>query len=258
MPRDIVRAIVGGILKTVHTRLRRGQEVELIQELPQLIDWGLGYRPPPSELRRPRRRADQSIVPLADPTIPRERLVTAVTETIAERGYPDATIIDIANRASASLSTFYDNFENKEEALLAALEREREQSLSAFRAAYEAAPDWPSAIRAGIDAWFGFLAAEPAAASIAIVDAFTAGPEALEAGDRTTWAFQAFLEPGRELASDLPPIASEAVGNAVYALIYGQIRQSRIERLRELTPTATFVQLAPFIGAATACTVANG
>lgn len=257
MPRDIVRAIVGGILKTVHSRLRRGEEAELIHELPQLIDWGLSYHTPPERLRRPRRRPDRNAAPEPDHAVARERLVTAITETIAARGYPESTIVEIADRASASLSTFYGNFENKEEALLAALEREREQSLMAFRTAYEATPDWPLATRAGLDALFGFLAAEPAAASVAVVDAFTAGPDALEAGDQTIQAFQVFLAPGRELLPDSPEILSEAVGNAVYALIYGHIRQGRVERLRELTPTATFVQLAPFVGAAVACTAAN-
>lgn len=257
MPRDIVRAIVGGILKTAHTRLRRGEEAELIHELPQLIDWGLSYETPPVRLRRPRRRPDRGAAPKPDPTVPRERLLTAITETIAKRGYPDTTIIEIAERASASLSTFYGNFENKEEALLAALDREREQSLIAFREAYEAMPDWPQATRAGLDALFGFLAAEPAAATVAVVGAFTAGHDVLEAADQTVQAFQIFLEPGHELAPDVPPLVTEAVGNAVHALIYGQIRQSRVERLRELTPTAAFVQLAPFVGAEAASAAAN-
>jgi len=257
MPRDIVRAILGGILKTVHTRLRRGHEAELIHELPQLIDWGLSYHTPGVKLRRPRRRPDRGAAPTPDPTIARERLVTAITETIAERGYPDATIIEIADRASASLSTFYGNFENKEEALLAALDREREHSLIAFRAAYDEAPDWPLATRAGIDALFGFLAADPAGASVAVVDVFTAGPDALEAGDQTIHSFQVFLQPALELAPDKPPLVTEAVGNAVYALVYGQIRQDRVEQMRELTPTAAFVQLAPFVGTAAACTAAN-
>jgi AcrR family transcriptional regulator len=257
MPRDIVRAIVGGILKTVHTRLRRDEEAQLIHELPQLIDWGLGYRVPPTRLRRPRRRPERGAAPEPDATVARERLVTAITERIAERGYADTTIIEIADHASASLSTFYGNFENKQEALLAALDREREQSLIAFESAYETVTDWPLATHAGIDALFGFLAAEPAAAHVAFVDAFTAGPEAFEAADRTIRAFEAFLEPGRELAPACPAVASEAVGNALYTLAYSQIRRGRATRLRELGPTATFVALAPFVGDAAACAAAN-
>jgi AcrR family transcriptional regulator len=257
MPRDVVRAIVGGIRKTVHSRVRRGEESELIEQLPQLIDWGLSYDPPPESLRRPRRGPDRGAAPQPDHVVPRERLVTAITDTIAERGYPDTTIIEIAEQASASLSTFYGNFDNKEEALLAALEREREQSLATASDAYDAAPDWPHAVLAGIDALFAFFAAEPAAASIAIVDAFTAGPGGVEGGDQTIWAFHVFLQPGLELVPDATPLVSEAIGNAVYSLVYGQIRKDRVERMRELTPTAVFVALAPFIGAERACAVAN-
>jgi AcrR family transcriptional regulator len=258
MPRDVLRAIVGGIRKTIHTRVRRGEQANLIEELPQLIDWGLGYDAPPEKLKRPRRKPDRGAAPLPDHDAPRERLVTAITATIAERGYSDATIIEIAERASASLSTFYGNFDNKEEALLAALDRERMQSLTAAWAAVKAAPDWPSSIHDGVDALFGFLAAEPAAASVAVVDAFTAGAEGLAGGDQTIWAFHVFLEGGRELAPAITPLVAEAIGNAAYSLVYSQIRQDRTERMRELTPVATFVALAPFTGSATACAVANG
>lgn len=257
MPRDVIRAIVGGIHKTIHTRVRRGAQADLIDELPLLIDWGLSYEAPPEPLRRPRRKPDRGAAPLPDETIPRERLVTAITETIAARGYPETTIVEIAERAAASLSTFYGNFENKLEALLAALDREREQSLTAAWAAVEAAPDWEHGIRAGVDAVFGYFAAEPAAARVAIVEAFTAGTEGLESGDQSIWAFHVFLQPGRELTPDMHELVDEALANAVYSLAYRQIRQQRVERMRELTPTATFVTLAPFTGAAAACAVAN-
>lgn len=257
MPRDVVRAIVGGVHKTIHTRLRRGEQVELIHELPQLIDWGIGYHAPPEPLRRPRRRADRGAAPLADASVARERLVTAVTETVAERGYPEATIIEIAERASASLSTFYGNFENKEEALLAALERERVQSLAASSAAFDAETDRPAAVRAALDALFGFFAAEPAAASVAIVEAFTAGPAGLESGDQTIRGLHPFLRPAVEPAQGVEPLVTEAVANAVYSLAYCQIRRDRTEQMRELTPTATFVALEPLLGAAGACAVAN-
>jgi AcrR family transcriptional regulator len=257
MPRDLVRAVVGGILKTVHTRLRRRREAELPELMPALIDWGLSYRVPPEPLPRPRRQPDRGAAPGPDPTIARERLVTAITETIAARGYPDTTIIEIADRASASLSTFYGNFENKEEALLGALVRGREQALAATSAAYDAVAEWPAAVHAGIDALLGYLAAEPATARVTIVDAFSAGPEGVEGGDRMIWAFHVFLQPGQELAPAVAPLTSEAIGNAVYSLVYHRIRADRTERLRELTPTATFVALSPFVGTEAACAAAN-
>jgi AcrR family transcriptional regulator len=258
MPRDVVRAIVGGVHKTVHTRLRRGEQVELIHELPELLDWALGYHAPPTALRRPRWRPDRGAAPLPDLTVARERLITAVTDVIAADGYPGATIVEIANRSSSSLSTFYGNFENKEEALLTALDRAREQSLVATKAATARTSDWRAAIRVGIDSLFGYFAAEPAAAKIVAVEAFTAGPEGLEGGDQTIAAFRDGLDLGCQGPGASKPLVAEAVGNAIYSLAYNQIRRDRTDQLRTLTPTATFVALAPMAGAARACAIANG
>jgi AcrR family transcriptional regulator len=255
MPRDVIRAIVGGLRKTIHTRLRRGDEADLIEELPQLIDWALAYHAPSEPPRRPRRRPTRGAAPSADRSSPRGRLVVSVTETIACHGYHGATIVEIATAASTSLSTFYANFDNKEEALLVALGDVRAHALAATAAAYEAA-DGPDAVRAGIDALFGYLAAEPAAASVALVDAFSAGPDGLEAADQTIWALQPYFSPERG-APPLDPLVSEAVGNAVYSIAYALERDGRIERLRELTPTAAFVALAPFEGSRAAIAVAN-
>jgi AcrR family transcriptional regulator len=257
MPRDVVRAIVGGINKAVHSRLRRGQERELAEVLPDLIEWALSYHAPKRTLRHPRRAPSRGAAPERDSQVPVERLLNAVTETVAARGYPDATIVEIADRASASLSTFYASFDTKEEAFVAALERARDDSLAATLPAVVQAPDWPRGVRDGLDALFGYLAAEPNVASIAAVHSFAAGKRAIETGDSGVSAFQAFLAEGYERAPELEPIVAEAIGGAVYALVYGQIRRDRIPRMRELAPTATFVALTPFTGADEACAVSN-
>jgi AcrR family transcriptional regulator len=256
MPREIVRAIVGGVLKTVHTRLRRGQESELRRLVPELLEWGLGYRTPPQPLRRARRRPDRGDAPHADPLDPRDRFVGAVADTVAARGYPNATIVEIADRASASLSTFYATFDSKEEAFLAAVERAGRDMLATALPAYERAVDWPHAVRDGLDAAFGFLAAEPALASV-LAEAYAAGPRAFEHGDRAVKALRSLLEPGSDRASPSGELVSEAIGGGIQSLACSQVRQRRIERMRELTPVASYVALAPFVGATTACAVAN-
>jgi len=73
IPRDIVRAVVGGIRKTIHTRVRCGNQADLIDQLPQLIDWGLSYAAPPDRLKRPRRKPDRGAAPQPDHAIPRAR-----------------------------------------------------------------------------------------------------------------------------------------------------------------------------------------
>src|SRR5438874_4109885 len=52
----------------------------------------------------------------------RTRLLLAVVEVVAERGYAGATVGDVLRRARISRQTFYENFSNKEDCFLAAFD----------------------------------------------------------------------------------------------------------------------------------------
>jgi hypothetical protein len=54
------------------------------------------------------------------------------------------------------------------------------------------------------------------------------------------------------------PIAPEAIGGAIYALLHDQMRAGSPPRLAQIAPLATYITLAPFLGAEAACAVANG
>ncbi|MFP5388606.1 MAG: hypothetical protein ACLGG5_04825, partial [Thermoleophilia bacterium] len=69
---------------------------------------------------------------------------------------------------------------------------------------------------------------------------------------------EALLIPGFEIKPDVSPIAAEAIGGAIYSMIYDQIKGGGAENMQEIAPLAAYVTLAPFIGAERACTVANG
>ncbi len=55
MPRDVARAVLGGLRNVVQSRLYNGRERELRALAPHLMDWALGYRTPPEVLRAARR-----------------------------------------------------------------------------------------------------------------------------------------------------------------------------------------------------------
>ena len=69
----------------------------------------------------------------------------ALASVVAEKGYPAMTVGDIASRASISLSTFYANFADKEEAMLAAVDSGSAQMLATTLPAFRRATDWPHA-----------------------------------------------------------------------------------------------------------------
>lgn len=257
MPPGVVRAMVGGLRKVIHSRLYRHDEEELAELIPQMWDWLAAYTPPPEPLRRPRGRAAQNGGPVNGYDSV-ERILRALAAVVAEKGYPAMTIGDIAARASISLSTFYANFADKEEAMLAAVDSGSAQMLATTLPAFRRAPDWPHAVRGAFGAMFAFCAAEPEYTTLGAVDVYAAGRRALEQRDQVMKTMEALLVPGFERNPSASPIAGEAIGGAIYSMIYDQIKAGGAERMQEIAPLATYITLAPFIGAEEACAVANG
>jgi AcrR family transcriptional regulator len=252
----LVRAIVSGLRKVIHKRLYRGEEAELEDLATPMFRWGYAYLPPPQPLRTARRTAEAGTG--GHSRKPVERLLRAVAACGAEQGWPETTVADIARRASTSPSTFYEHFANKEAALLAALDTGSAQMLAAVLPAFRRAPDWPWAVRGGIEALLAFGASEPEFAWLGAVEVYTAGPRALEHRDVVMEGLEALLAPGYELAPQVPAVAAEAIGGAIYALVYDQVRRDGAASLPEIAPLATYVALSPFLGAERACAVANG
>ena len=256
MPGALVGAIVGGLRKVIYTRLLRGSEAELVGMVEEMRQWSFGYRPPPQPLRRRRAAvAEGELFRLGDPA---ERLMAAATATIAERGYPTATVVDFVERAEASPSTFYEHFADKEDVFAAVLDAGQAQMLAVAGPAARRAQGWPSAVRAGFEATTDFLATHPSFARLGIVEVFAGTPLALKRRDETIESFQGFMAPGYELAPEVPPLAAEAIGGAAYELLYRQVRSGGAGSLQEAAPLMTYIALAPFLGPEEACAVARG
>jgi AcrR family transcriptional regulator len=260
MPNELVRSIVGGIQKVIHKRLYRGQEEELPGLVPELWDWLFCYPVPPGPLRATRRRNVKAL-PFAERQSranPPERLLRALAAVVAEKGYPDTTVAEIVERASTSQRTFYEHFANKEDAIVAALDSGSAHMLAAALPAFRRAPDWPHAVHDTIEAMFHWGAEEPEYARMGGVEMYAAGKRALDQREVVTEGMEGLLAPGYELKSDTPPIAAEAVGGALYSLLYDQVNKKGPETLPGLVPTLVYVTLAPFLSAEEAYEVAIG
>jgi AcrR family transcriptional regulator len=260
MPPELVRSIAGGIQKVIHKRLYRGKEGELLDLVPQLGDWIFSYRVPPGPLRATRRRTVKA-VPFAERQAqanPPERLLRALAAVVGEKGYPDTTVAEIVERASTSQRTFYEHFANKEDAIVAALDSGSAHMLAAALPAFRRAPDWAHAVHDTIEAMFAFGAEEPEYARMGGVEMYAAGKRALDQREVVTEGMEGLLAPGYELNPKAPPIAAEAVGGALYSLLYDHVNQKGPETLPDLVPTLVYVTLAPFLSAEEAYEVAIG
>jgi AcrR family transcriptional regulator len=257
LPPAVIRGILGGLRRVIHARLRRGEEAELPGLVPDLWQWALCYRTPPASLRPRRMRSAPVGTARYAPGDQVDRILAALAATVAEKGYAKVTVAEVVSKASTSLSTFYANFENKQEAFLAAFDAGAAQTFAAVAPAYQRAPDWPHAVHDGLRAHLSYLSVETNWAHLGVVATLAAGPAALDRLDGGMKTFESFLDPGYERAPAAKPIFSEAIAGAVFALMYEQILRRGAERLPELLSFLSFIALAPFIGANEAQTVAN-
>jgi AcrR family transcriptional regulator len=257
MPREVLVAILGGLRKIMHTRLREGRERELPALVPGLLEWALSYRTPSQRLKRPRKPPAALAAKRPAPDDSRARILYAVTDLVAEKGYPDMAITEIADRARVSLSTFYVHFKGKEDAFLATLADAQRRVLEATLPYYLAAGDWPHAISAASRAFFGFLATEPTTAQLGGVGVWATGPAALDQRAQGMAGFGAQLDEGYRQYPGAGLVAAEAIGASVDALLYAQLRAKGAERLYEIATAAAFIALAPFVGSEDASVLAN-
>lgn len=158
--------------------------------------------------------------------IQRARILGAIVEVAAERGAANVTVAHIVARAGISRRTFYEQFEDREACLLAALEEAIDLASAAVLPAYESQSKWRERIRAGLVALLAFLDEEPGLGRLCIVEALGAGDRALERRAQCVAALIEAVDGARkELpeAKQPPPLTGEGVVGAVFAIVHARI-----------------------------------
>jgi AcrR family transcriptional regulator len=284
------RAIVGGLNRILYLRVPVAERAELLGLVPDLVAWATSYYPTPRAIadsrpgdaqtrarldggrapgtlaprsslsaRRGLARGNQNVSHSFVVHSQRERILDAVANLTAAKGYAAVTIDEIAEEAAISLHAFYEHFVDKEDALLVAYELGHAKGLAIVQRAYSSQEKWPNAVRAAIAALFRFLASEPAFAHIALVDAKTATSRTAERSDAGVSTFAQLLLPGMDnIPEDArpPAVTIDAITGGIFEICIHQALQQRIQELPGQTAAATYIALAPFLGGAQAARVA--
>ena len=259
MPPELVGAVVGALRRVVSVALLHEKTDELAGRAEELWEWSMSYPAPARPLRRRSR-----VHPSGDRGLggedAGERIIAGAEAAYAANGYLATTIAEIVAQAGVSLRTFYKNFSGKEAVFWAALDAGQAQMFAQALPAYRRAlaNGWPQAIRAGCEAIFDFLAANPNFARLAFVETQSFGRRGLALREQTAEALRAYIEVGYGLRPQAAPIARLAIPGAVTALIHRQIESQGPQRLSGVAPLATYLVLAPFLGPEEACAVARG
>jgi AcrR family transcriptional regulator len=190
----------------------------------------------------------------------RMRIIRALTEEVAARGYRATTVGAIVKRAGVARSSFYDSFANKEECFLAACELAGEVAMREVEAAVQDAPPiWARRVRAGIGAFLDFASSEPALVRLFFLDAPAAGPAAIELYERTLRAVMPMFRLGRRCSTPkrLPATLEETVVGGIIWIVYQRLAGGRPQELEGLGEELVEFALTPYLGAEAARRVAT-
>jgi AcrR family transcriptional regulator len=184
----------------------------------------------------------------------RERLIAGLTEALYEVGYQKTTVSLIGRQASVSKSDFYKHFESKDECFVAAYDAAIEKIRKRVTAACEEVEgeQWPRRIEKALDALLKLFAAEPAVASMALVEGLRAGRGVY---DRYQAAVEVFVEYLREGApttlegAEVPEATAEAVVGGIASLLGRRVLAGEAEKLSELFPEILEFTLTAYLGA---------
>ena len=203
----------------------------------------------PRRLPRGTHGLDRSLVVASQ----RARLLEAVGQAVAERGYAAATIDHIVRGAGVSKKTFYEHFQDKLECFLAAYEAASDELYEHVRAAQDAAPaagaaggDWLARTHAGIRAYLRWLAAEPALARVFLIEIAAAGPDALASRERLRDRYAERMRELQDSDAAVPAELFHAVVAAADDLVVRRLRRG--SDLLELEPVLLRLQVAQLAG----------
>lgn len=182
----------------------------------------------------------------------RARIVAALAEETVDKGYRSVTVADIVRRAGIARNTFYENFASKEDCFLAASEYAVEEALRRVLDAASDLDSWPARVNAGLAAFLGYVASEPALARTCIVEALSAGPAAVDRYERSIQAFVPLFRMGRKVSphgEKLPATLEETIVGGLFWILYQRIVMGQADRIEELLPELVEFSLTPYIGA---------
>jgi AcrR family transcriptional regulator len=173
----------------------------------------------------------------------RGRMLLAVAQVVAEKGYTAATVADVVERAGVSRRTFYDQFADKEACFLAAFDFGVSVVIEQMVAAAKELPDgdWRARTRSDWETYLEVLAAEPAFAWALHVEVLGAGRAALEHRarilglftDRTRRAYEIARKQDRKLPK-LPDVIFRMHTGGMDELVRECLRSRGPEGLPEL------------------------
>jgi AcrR family transcriptional regulator len=178
----------------------------------------------------------------------RRRMMEAIAELSAESGYEATKIADIVRRAAVARKTLYDNFDGKEDLFLSAIDSTMSEMRELVEAACAEADSAEGGIVAGIEALLDYVAENPSASRMCMVEAISATPSSARLYDAGVREFVELFRKSAPTGTELPATIEESLVGGVAWIVQLQIRRGEAERAPELLSELSQFVLSPYLG----------
>jgi len=148
----------------------------------------------------------------------RERLIAAMTKAVEEQGYAPTSVTDVIERAGVSRKTFYAQFADRRDCLLAAYEEATVRLLDGAQPAVAAA-DGEQRLQALVDALCDLTAESPGTTRLLAVEIAAAGREGLAMRAETIGALGGIIGESLQSADGASPPPPELLHTLAGALV---------------------------------------
>ncbi len=180
----------------------------------------------------------------------RARIVAALIEIAAERGYGETTIEAVLERAELDRPAFDRHFRGKYDLFLSAWQELNEECLETMVRAYESREEWPDRLRAVAYQVIAGLSSDPSRAHFG-VEVLAAGDAARARRDMTMRVIASLIDAGRQEMEDpeaVPHTTAEALAGSAYGQIYSRVVRGSVDELPDLVPQLMSAAVMPYLG----------
>jgi AcrR family transcriptional regulator len=196
---------------------------------------------PPASVTRTSAHVDQ-----------RRRLLRAIGELVADRGYSNVTVELIVKRAHVSYKTFYKHYRSKEECFVALFE-------AAFSATEEKIRErlnrrdlsWSEEVVIALGTLVEAIVADPVMARAVIVESLTVGAAITARYEQATKAFAPLLREGRNKnprGKELPETIEDTLAGSIVWSAYERLIVGKAEQLTDYLPVLIELVLRTYLG----------
>ena len=163
----------------------------------------------------------------------RTRLLQAMADALAEKGYTHTSVADVLARAGVSRETFYQQFGSKEECFLETLDHAGRILLERV-AASAGGGRGAAGIEQTLGTYLETLAAEPAYARVYLVEVYAVGARAVRHRVAAQEMFATALAEQLGATDDDQRMACEVLVAAVSSMVTNRVALGEAESLPEL------------------------